>query len=61
MAHYTIAQINRFKDKVIDHIDQSFEYEKLLKRVRHDIKRFPMGKVVQKYSKSVIQDATGGK
>ena len=52
-----VHRIRRAKNKFYDIIEDNFEYDNTLKRIRKDNKKMNYGKLRQKYSKQIIQEA----
>jgi hypothetical protein len=57
MAHWNMRSVESSKNKVIDAIDEKFEYEQELKKVRKDAKKMSRGQLAQKYPKILIENA----
>lgn len=57
MAHWNARSVENSKNKVIDAIDENFEYEKVLNRVRKDARKMSRSELGQKYNKVLIENA----
>jgi len=56
MAHWTMERVDRAKNKIIDAIDQDFEWAELKKKVRKDSRKMKRGELIQKYQNKYLVD-----